>query len=108
MSHKNYDNHNRWRNKIVSFRMSPEEAELLNRLVRISGLDKQDYLIDRALQRDIIIYGNPRVYIGLKKELIAIYNEFQRLNDCSQVTDEQLILLNQIMKILNEMRFEND
>ena len=108
MSHKNYDNHNRWRNKIVSFRMSPEEAELLNRLVRISGLNKQDYLIDRALQRDIIIYGNPRVYIGLKKELIAIYNEFQRLNDCSQVTDEQLILLNQIMKILNEMRFEND
>lgn len=77
-------------------------------MVKVSGLNKQDYLINRALQRDVIVNGNPRVYIGLKKELIALYNEFQRLNDCSQITDEQLILLNQIVKILNEMRFEND
>ena len=83
--------------------MSPEEAELLNGLVKVSGLNKQDYLICRALQRDVVIYGNPRVYIGLKKELIALYNEFQRLNDCSQISDEQLLILNQIIKILEGM-----
>lgn len=108
MSHKNVDSHNRLRSVVVGFRMSPEEANLLNSLVKVSGLNKQDYLINRALQRDVIVNGNPRVYIGLKKELIALYNEFQRLNECSQITDEQLILLNQIMKILNEMRLEND
>lgn len=108
MSHKNVDTKNRLRSVVVGFRMSPEEAELLNSLVKISGLNKQDYLINRALQSDVIINGNPRVFIGLKKELIALYNEFQRLNDCSQIADEQLILLNQIVEILNEMRFEND
>lgn len=108
MSHKNVDTKNRLRSVVVGFRMSPEEANLLNSLVKVSGLNKQDYLINRALQRNVIINGNPRVFIGLKKELIALYNEFQRLNDCSQITDEQLILLNQIVKILNEMRFEND
>ena len=108
MSHKNVDGKNRLRSVVTGFRMSPEEAELLNSLVKVSGLNKQDYLINRALQRDVIVYGNPKVYIGLKKELIALYNEFQRLNNCSQITDEQLILLNQITKILNEMRFEND
>lgn len=108
MSHKNVDSHNRLRSVVVGFRMSPEEANLLNGLVKVSGLNKQDYLINKALQRDVIVNGNPRVFIGLKKELIALYNEFQRLNDCSQITDEQLILLNQIVKILNEMRFEND
>lgn len=108
MSHKNVDAKNRLRSVVVGFRMSPEEAGLLNSLVKVSGLNKQDYLINKALQRDVIVNGNPRVYIGLKKELIALYNEFQRLNDCSQITDEQLILLNQIMKILNEMRLEND
>ena len=108
MSHKNVDTKNRLRSVVVGFRMSPEEAEMLNSLVKVSGLNKQDYLISRALQREVIVNGNPRVFIGLKKELIALYNEFQRLNDCSQITDEQLILLNQIMKILNEMRFEND
>lgn len=108
MSHKNLDSHNRLRSIVVGFRMSPEEANLLNRLVEISGLNKQDYLINRALQCDVIVNGNPRVYIGLKKELIALYNELHRLNNCSQITEEQLILLNQIMKILNEMRLEND
>jgi len=108
MSHKNIDNKNRLRSKIISFRMSPEEAELLNCLIKVSGLNKQDYLINRALQRDVIINGNPRVFIGLKKELIALYNEFQRIRDCSQITEEQFTLLNQIIKILNEMRFEND
>ena len=108
MSHKNVDSHNRLRSVVVGFRMSTEEAELLNRLVKVSGLNKQDYLINRALQRDVIVNGNPRVFIGLKKELIVLYNEFQRLNNYSQITDEQLILLNQIMKILNKMRFEND
>lgn len=108
MSHKNVDSHNRLRSVVVGFRMSPEEAGLLNSLVKVSGLNKQDYLINRALQRNVIVNGNPRVYIGLKKELFALYNEFQRLNNCSQITDEQLILLNQIMKILNEMRLGND
>lgn len=107
MFHKNVDNKNRLRSVVVGFRMSPEEAGLLNSLVKVSGLNKQDYLINRALQRDVIVNGNPRVYIGLKK-LIALFNEFQKLNNCSQITDEQLILLNQIMKILNEMRLGND
>lgn len=108
MSHKNVDKHNRLRSATVGFRMSPEEAELLNSLVKVSGLNKQDYLICRALQRDVVIYGNPRVYIGLKKELIALCNEFQRLNDCSQITDEQLILLKQIIKILKGMNEKYD
>ena len=37
MSAKNYDNHNRWRNKTVAFRMSPEEAEQLDKFVKLSG-----------------------------------------------------------------------
>ena len=55
MSHKNVDSKNRLRSVVVGFRMSPEEAELLNSLVKVSGLNKQDYLINRALQQDVII-----------------------------------------------------
>ena len=42
MSAKNLDNHNRWRNKTVAFRVSPEEDEQLEIAVRLSGLTKQD------------------------------------------------------------------
>ena len=61
MSAKNRDEHNRWRNKTVAFRMSPEESNELDMRVKLSGLTKQDYLINRALQRDIVVVGNPKV-----------------------------------------------
>ena len=44
MSAKNLDNYNRWRNRQVAFRLSPEEADLLDTYVRLSGLTKQDYI----------------------------------------------------------------
>ena len=47
MSAKNLDNHNRWRNKTVAFRVSPEENEQIDAAVRLSGLTKQDYITKR-------------------------------------------------------------
>lgn len=44
MSLKNRDEHNRWRNKTVAFRVSPEEDALIERYVQLSGLTKQDYI----------------------------------------------------------------
>lgn len=55
MSAKNLDRHNRWRNKTIAFRMSPQEADVLDSNVRISGLTKQDYLCARALQQQITV-----------------------------------------------------
>ena len=49
MSKKNYDNHNRWRNKTVAFRVSAEEDLQLETLVKLTGLTKQDYIIRRLL-----------------------------------------------------------
>lgn len=47
---KNVDKKGRWRNVIVSFRMSPEERDDLNVRVKLSGLTKQDYVIKRLLE----------------------------------------------------------
>lgn len=101
MSKKNVDNHNRLRSKIVSFRMSPEEAQLLDDFVRLSGLNKQDYLINRVLQRDVVVQGNPRVYKALRNELTNLTNELQ---NSSQVDDEFLLVLKQSLDILSDMK----
>ncbi|EAC8684450.1 mobilization protein, partial [Listeria monocytogenes] len=53
MSVKTLDGKGRWRNKIVAFRVSPEENEHLNKLVKLSGLNKQEYLIHRILMEEI-------------------------------------------------------
>lgn len=100
MSAKNRDEHNRWRNKTVAFRMSPEEAKLLDEFVKLSGLNKQDYLINRALQRTVVVQGNPRVYKALRNELIDLTNQLKNIN---QVDDEFLSVLTQSLTILSDM-----
>ena len=69
MIRKNYDNKRRLRNKVVAFRMSEEENELLNRKVALSGKTKQDYIIGSILEKEITVQGNPYVFRSLKDEL---------------------------------------
>lgn len=74
MSKKNVDQKGRFRNKIISFRVSEEEAKLLKRRVLLSGLTKQDYIINSILGKEIAIYGNPFVFRSLHDELIHFAN----------------------------------
>lgn len=107
MSAKNRDEHNRWRNKTVAFRMSPEESNELDTRVKLSGLTKQDYLINRALQRDIVVVGNPKVYVALKKKLEEVLIELKSLNG-SQPPPELLETIKLISKTLYEMKGDKD
>ena len=74
MSKKNVDQKGRFRNKIISFRMSEEEAKLLERRVLLSGLTKQDYIINSILGKEIAVYGNPYVFRSLHDELVHFAN----------------------------------
>ena len=103
MSAKNLDKHNRWRSKTVAFRMSPEEANTLDEFVRLSGLTKHDYLIDRALQRDVKVQGNPRVYKALRNELTSLCDELKRVETVGQVNDDFLSVMNMALTILSCM-----
>ena len=55
MSRKNRDKYNRFRSKIIAFRVSEEENKTLETKVALSGLTKQDYLIHCIEQRDYVI-----------------------------------------------------
>ena len=74
MSKKNVDQKGRFRNKIISFRVSEEEAKLLERRVLLSGLTKQDYIINSILGKEIVVYGNPFVFRSLHDELVHFAN----------------------------------
>ena len=104
MSAKNLDNHNRWRNRQVAFRLSPEEADLLDTYVRLSGLTKQDYITRRLLCREVIVQGNPRVYKALRNELAAVLAELQRIEAGAGVDEELMDNIELIAAILDGMR----
>ena len=104
MSAKNLDNRNRWRNRQVAFRLSPEEADLLDTYVRLSGLTKQDYITRRLLDQDIVVQGNPRVYKALRNQLAVVLGELRRVEDGNGVDDELLDTINLIAKIMEGMK----
>lgn len=81
MSVKRKDDKNRWRNKTVAFRVSPEENDLINTQVALSGLSKQDYIVKRLLRKDIVVQPNPRVYKALKDKLDEVLAELRRISD---------------------------
>lgn len=108
MSAKNRDEHNRWRNITVGFRVSPEENKLLNRAVALSGLPKQEYCYRRCMNRDVIVHGNPRVYKALKNELAAVLQELQRIESGSDMDDELLNIIELIADILGGLKGEDN
>lgn len=75
MSSKNRDEHNRWRNKTIAFRVSPEENEQIERYVKLSGLTKQDYITRRLTHKDVVVHGSPRVYKSLHNQFAAVLDE---------------------------------
>lgn len=101
---RSLDYKGRWRNHTVAFRVSDEEAKLLNDLVALSGLTKQEYIIRRLTCRDVVVQGNPRVYKALKNQMAAIHEELKRLETVSPDNDELLYTLQVINVFLTEDR----
>ena len=108
MSAKNRDEHKRWRNKTIAFRVSPEENEQIDISVRLSGLSKQDYITRRLLDRSVVVQGNPRVYKALRDQLAAVLDELKRIEAGSEIRDELLDNIELIARILNGMKDESD
>ena len=104
---KSLDYKGRWRNHTVAFRVSDEEAKLLNDLVALSGLTKQDYITRRLLCRDVVVQGNPRVYKALKNQMAAIHEELKHMESISPDNDELLYTLQVIAITLDGLNREN-
>ena len=104
MSVKNLDRHNRWRNKTVAFRVSPDEDREIETAVRLSGLTKQDYITRRLLCRDVVVQGNPRVYKALRDELATVLAELWRIRDGANVDNELLDTIRMIAAIMGGMK----
>lgn len=103
---KNLDYKGRWRNKTVAFRVSEEEAKLIDKCVALSGLTKQDYIIRRLQCRDVVVQGNPRVYKALRNQMADIYEELKHLECCSEANEELLYTIQMIAEIMNGLKGE--
>ncbi|MEA5051550.1 MAG: hypothetical protein VB021_08810 [Oscillospiraceae bacterium] len=107
MSLKNRDEHNRWRNKTVAFRLSPEEDSQLEIAVKLTGLTKQDYITRRLLCKDVVVQGNPRVYKALRDQLAAVLDELRRIEAGQKIDGDLTDTIDMIAVIMNGMKEES-
>ena len=108
MSAKNFDQKGRHRNKIVAFRVSAEEDALIEKEVHLSGLTKQDFIIKRLQNKEIVVQGNPKVFKALKEELKEVMQELQRIETGASVDSDLLDVIRLITITLEGMKRNNE
>ena len=104
MSSKCRDGKGRWRSVTVGFRVSREESEAINEMVKLSGMTKQDYCISRLLNRDIIVARNPRAFKGLKDSTTKIHDDLSRITESGQISGELLDTIRLVADIVKRMK----
>lgn len=106
MSEKNLDMHGRLRSKTIAFCMSPEESDPLDRLVAISGMTKQDYIISKLSDATVKVVPSSRMQKGMEDAMLLIYRELLRITDADNVSPELAALTEKIGSIFADLTEE--
>lgn len=106
MSEKNLDTYGRLRSKTIAFRMSPEEADLLDKLVAVSGMTKQDYIISKLSDTTVKVVPSSRMQRGMEDGMLLIYRELLRITDADNVSPELVALTEKIGSIFSDLTEE--
>lgn len=103
MSAKNCDNHNRFRDRTIGFRVSSEEDQQINTIVELSGMTKQDYIVSKLLDRTIYVQGNCKVHRAVYDKLNEVLAELKRLDSGDSVDDDLMSNIELITGIVNSL-----
>ena len=101
---KKLDQKGRWRNRTTSFRMSNEECTDLDIRVRLSGLTKQEYIVKRLLERDVMVQPSSRIYKALRDQMSEILSQLRRIENGAKVGDELLSVIELVAKTYNGLQ----
>lgn len=98
MTEKARDEHGRWRDVTVGFRMSPQESDLLSRMVAISGLTKQDYIISKVLNREVRVIPNVSAQKRLEENMLYVCRGLRRLSAVGDMEPELTALVEELAR----------
>ena len=84
--------------------MSPEERNDLNVRVKLSGLTKQDYVIKRLLEREVIVIPSSRLYKAMREQMTEILSELKRIENGKSVDSDLLAVIETVAKTYNSLQ----
>lgn len=77
----------RKRSKTISFWVTPGQAAEIDEMAKTSGLTKQDYLLTRTLEREVVIVPSSRVVKNLREKSERIAARLEALTSASELSD---------------------
>lgn len=94
---------NRKRNLTVSFRATPEENELVNLLARTAHMTKQEYIMAKLTDTQIVVKPNSRTYRALKDEMLKVCAELSRVRRAGDMSDDLALRVELLSDIFVEL-----
>ncbi len=90
---------NRKRDKIINFRVSEEEKNLINERVGLSGLTRQEFFIQSCLEQKIITYGNVKTFAKMDERLLEIQRNLKSVISGNGLDAEMMEALKTILEM---------
>lgn len=101
---KKKDEHNRKRDIIVNFRMSPEEREELEQRILMSGKKKQDYMIQSSLEQKLEIVANRKMLMNIQERMDTIEAELKRVASADALDMDKLAGLKALIEMFQAVK----
>ena len=90
---------NRKRSVIVNFRVTPEEKQLIDERIALSGLPRAEFFIQSCMYQKVITFGNVKTFDAIKKKLVIIDEHLQAIRKTEKLDLEILESLRMILEM---------
>jgi hypothetical protein len=99
---KKKDESKRKRNKCVNFRLTEEENQILNKKIELSGLLKQEYILNCLLNYEVKIAQDYKLFDRLSKEIFQLARVIKRYGKLEEPDQEILLFILEIYEALKQ------
>lgn len=101
---KKKDEHNRKRDIIVNFRMSPEERAELEQRILMSGKKKQDYMVQSSLEQKLENVANRKMLMNIQERMDIIATELKRVASADALDMDKLAGLKALIELFQAVK----
>lgn len=98
----------RKRSVIVNFRVTPEEKQLIDERIALSGLARAEFFINSCMHQKIVTFGNVRTFDEMKRKLAGIDRHLQQIEKSEELDIEVLESLRMILEMLDGLEREDE
>ena len=104
---KKKNEHNRLRNIIVNFRVSPKEKALIDARFEASGMKREEFLRQSCMYQKILVKGNIRSFDRIRSSIEDIASTLKVDPSYENLTEEQTEKLKTILEMLDYLYRQN-